>query len=430
MPFVTLTETGDGDPSQDVAEASVIFLVDAKLVLLQPSTSDEGALKYDMRVIASNVEYFDLMRDQIPLLGSPEGSPPQSPSEEHIDALQSDRGLRDSLWYFDGNSIQCWPDVEDLLRSALTENDRDLPPPVAISTDFYPSSIALARGVLVGIDADLVQRRDVQFAFFRLSIRTQLFLPQILRRYLVSFDSAAASSLSHRYQQLPYFSHALEILLHTVLDEEVESAPAPEDALLPSVISFLSSFPDYLDILVQCTRKTEVRSWQTLFAHLPPAQELFEASLKQNLLKTAGGYLLVLHTFEDLESSSRQCIRLLQRAKDANDWELCKELARFLMALDTSGDTLRDALAKLDLAPSTSSATTSGAGSDEDNVRLKTPKPHHGRSWKRDSFSKGGMNGQARNTGEGAGSRSPRSLATTPEERGSESEGGYFASRE
>ena len=429
----------------------MIFLVDAKLVLLQPSTNDEGDLKYDMRVVASNVEYFDLMRDQIPLLNTPQDSPPQSPQSpsENIDALQSDRGLRDSLWYFDGNVVQCWPDVEDLLRSTLTENDRDLPPPVTISTDFYPSSIALSRGLLVGMDADLVQRRDVQFAFFRLSIRTQLFLPQILRRYLTSFDSAAASSLSLRYHQLPYFSHALEILLHTVLDDEVDSPPSPEDALLPSVISFLSSFPDYLDILVQCTRKTEVRSWHTLFAHLPPAQDLFEASLEKNLLKTAGGYLLVLHTFEDLDSSSRQCMRLLQRAKEASDWELCKELARFLMALDTSGDTLRNALAKIDLAlPATSAsastiAASASAGSDNDDdgsssVRLKTPKPHQGRrggGWKRYSFgSRKLMNGggQTRSPAGSIGSsKSPRSLATTPEERGGGGgdEDGYFTAK-
>lgn len=404
----------------------MIFLVDAKLVLLQPSTNDEGALRYDMRVVASNVEYFDLMRDQIPSLGTPQQSPPQSPIQERAVDFQTDRGLKDSLWYFDGNNVRCWTDIEDLLRSASTENDRNLPHPVAIPTDFYPSSIALSRGILIGIDADLVQRRDVHFAFFRLSIRTQLFLPQILRRYLQSFDSSAASGLSHRYQQLPYFSHALEILLHTVLDDEVDAPPIPENALLPSVLSFLSSFPDYLDILVQCTRKTEARSWRSLFAYLPPAQELFEASLERGLLKTAGGYLLVLHTFDDLESSSRQCVRLLQRAKEANDWELCKELARFLMALDTSGDTLRDALAKIGLVP----PTKNDADSDEDNVRLKTPRLKDP-GWKRYSIT-GGMNGQIKISRSSVGSgqnRSPRSLATTPEERFNES-GGYFAERQ
>ena len=134
-----------------------------------------------------------------------------------------------------------------------------------------------------------------------------------------------------------------------MLDEEVDTAPPPEQALLPKVLSFLSSFPQYLDIVVQCTRKTEVRSWRTLFSNLPPAQELFEESLQRGSLKTAGGYLLVLHTFEELNSVSNQVVRLLQRARAEQDWDLCKELARFLMALDESGATLRKTLELVEL---------------------------------------------------------------------------------
>ncbi|KAL9636628.1 MAG: hypothetical protein Q9164_002707 [Protoblastenia rupestris] len=339
----------DGDPSQDVACASVIFLVDAKLVLLQSSTSDDGALKYDMKVIANNVEYFDLMRDQ-PSSGSLSRSLPESPSARSaLDFSHSDRGLKDSLWYFDGSKMHCWMDVEDLVQSASTENVREIPSTVSIPTDFYPTSVVLNKGILLGIDSDLIQRRDTYFAFFRFSIRSQLFLPLVLRRHLTYLDPSAASSLAHRYQQLPYFSHALEILLHTVLDDEVDKPPDPESALLPSVISFLSYFPDYLDILVQCTRKTEVRSWRTLFNNLPPPLELFEASLEKGMLKTAGGYLLVLQTLEESDRSSEQCVRLLQRAQQAGDWELCKELARFLMALDTSGDTLREAMERMNI---------------------------------------------------------------------------------
>lgn len=171
----------------------------------------------------------------------------------------------------------------------------------------------------------------------------------MLRFHLSRYDPSAALHLAHQYQKLEYFAHSLEILLHHVLDEEVDSQPSPENALLPGVLSFLSSFPQYLDIVVQCTRKTELRSWRTLFANLPPPQELFEESLQKGNLKTAGGYLLVLHTFEELGSSSEQLVRLLSRAKEEGDWELCKELARFLMALDESGATLTEALQLVDL---------------------------------------------------------------------------------
>lgn len=171
----------------------------------------------------------------------------------------------------------------------------------------------------------------------------------MLRFHLARYDSPAALHLAHRYQNLEYFAHSLEILLHNVLDEEVDASPSPEAALLPGVLSFLSSFKQYLDIVVQCTRKTEVRSWRTLFTYLPAPQVLFEESLQRGSLKTAGGYLLVLHTFEELSSSSEQLVRLLARAKDEGEWELCKELARFLTALDESGATLIEALQLVNL---------------------------------------------------------------------------------
>jgi len=157
------------------------------------------------------------------------------------------------------------------------------------------------------------------------------------------------------------------VLLHHVLDEEVDLAPPPEAALLPRVLTLLSSFRQYLDIVVQCTRKTEVRSWRTLFAYLPPPQELFEESLQRGSLKTAGGYLLILHTFEELETASEQSVRLLSRAIKEEDWELCKELARFLAAMDGSGGTLREAMEMVNLQ------VKKEAGSPEMVAKLEVP---------------------------------------------------------
>lgn len=142
------------------------------------------------------------------------------------------------------------------------------------------------------------------------------------------------------------------MLLHDVLDDEVDASIGNVDRpLLPSVLSFLASFPSYLDIVVQCTRKTEVRSWRTLFKYLPSPSDLFDEAVDKGLLKTAGGYLLVMQTLEEDAGSMEQCVKLMQLASSRDDWELCSELARFLMAMDESGDTLRQAMERLDLAP-------------------------------------------------------------------------------
>ncbi|KAI1660992.1 RIC1-domain-containing protein [Daldinia decipiens] len=327
----------DGDPSQDVAFASVLFLVDGKLVLLQPSVNSEGQLKYDMRVISHNVEFYVSMRDQysVNMLGE---------SSARFSTESEENSLRNSLWVFEGHELKVWPDVQDVLRATSIEPMKELPSTVSMPIDFYPLSILLGKGIVLGVEPELVQRRDISFSFFRFSIRTHLFLPEILRFYLVTNNAAAALKLARQYQNLEYFAHGLEVLLHHVLDEEVDSAPKPEAAILPRVLSLLSSFKQYLDIVVQCTRKTEVRSWRTLFAYLPPPQELFEESLQRGSLKTAGGYLLILHTFDELSAASEQSVRLFSRAIREEDWELCKELARFLAAMDESGETLREAM--------------------------------------------------------------------------------------
>ncbi|OQO12190.1 hypothetical protein B0A48_02831 [Cryoendolithus antarcticus] len=340
-----------GDPSQDVATASVLFLVDGKLVLLQPSTNELGELKYDMRVIAQNVEYFMLMRDQpataAALAHGASGS--RTPTGLNLDQHLG-HSLRDSLWYFDGTALHLWHDVQDVLASAPADLGRDLPPIVRIPVDFYPLTALVSKGIMHGIEADLVQRKDIDFSLFRASPRTQLFIPHILRHHLSEYNSPAALHLADSYKKLPYLSHALEVLLHDVLDTEVDQPPdPPETALLPTVVSFLSSFPSYLDIVVNCTRKTELRSWRTLFADLPPVQSLFEQSLTAGKLKTAAGYLLVMHAFSSETFGVHDFARLFVLAGQAQDWELCKELARFLVGIDASGKTLKDALAAADL---------------------------------------------------------------------------------
>ncbi len=139
-------------------------------MLLQPSRTEEGALKYDMRVIAHNVEFYILMRDQLSFTFSPSpvNSTPPSPSAESVlNGLQSDQSLRDSLWVFNGKDLVMWNDVQDVLRTS--SDVVSLP----IFVDFYPLSILLNRGVILGVESDMIQRRDVTFALFHFAIRVR-----------------------------------------------------------------------------------------------------------------------------------------------------------------------------------------------------------------------------------------------------------------
>ncbi|PKS07873.1 hypothetical protein jhhlp_006481 [Lomentospora prolificans] len=330
----------EGDPSQDVTVASVLFLVDGKLVILRPSMSEEGNLKYDMKVISQNVEFHANMRDEPFCTGMPRQLLDDNRKLSTVDAVN----LRHSLWVFDGNGLKVWSEIQDVLDGISAEHSRAREGMIYIPTDFYPLSMLLDKAIILGVESELVQRRDVTFSFFRFDIRTHLFLSDMLRHYLSHDMKTEAIYLAQQYESLEYFPHALEILLHNVLDDEVDASPSPEDAILPRVLSLLSSFKEYLDIVLQCTRKTEVRQWKTLFAYLPPVQELFEESLQRGSLKTAGGYLLILHTLEETESVSEQSVRLFSRAIKEQDWELCKELARFLAALDETGMILGEAM--------------------------------------------------------------------------------------
>lgn len=162
----------EGDPSQDVAVASVLFLVDAKLVLLQPSVNPEGQLKYDMRVIAQNVEYYTSMRDQPFTAAHLADRRASIKSDGEVGT--EDESLQNSLWIFDGSDLKVWTDMETVLNTIGDEQNRELPEMVSIPVDFYPLSTLAGKATVLGVEADLVQRRDINFSFFRFTIRVRL----------------------------------------------------------------------------------------------------------------------------------------------------------------------------------------------------------------------------------------------------------------
>ena len=117
-------------------------------------------------------------------------------------------------------------------------------------------------------------------------------------------------------------------MLHEVLEEEATaSEPIPGwyytyfcflitilDPLLPTIVKFIAEFPEYLQTIVHCARKTEIALWQYLFQSVGNPRDLFEECLDKNKLETAATYLIILQNLERLSIAREDATRLLQRA--------------------------------------------------------------------------------------------------------------------
>ena len=153
------------------------------------------------------------------------------------------------------------------------------------------------KAIIIGTDYE-ASLRSLPFTLFKIQTGTHLFLPQFLRYHLSQKHLASALTLASNYSSLVYFAHALEILLHDVLEDEVDT-PQKGKRILPLVIEFLDHFDQSLDVVVGCARKTEIDRWERLFEVVGDPRGLFELCLKGEKWRTAASYLLVLHNLEE-----------------------------------------------------------------------------------------------------------------------------------
>ncbi|KAH8310190.1 hypothetical protein KR067_012456, partial [Drosophila pandora] len=117
--------------------------------------------------------------------------------------------------------------------------------------------------------------------------KSQIYLNKVLRQLIKRNLGYSAWEIAQSCRSLPYFPHALELLLHEVLEEEATSKQPIPDAQLPSVLDFIREFPVYLETIVQCARKTEIALWPYLFSMAGKPKELFQLCLQSEQLDTA-----------------------------------------------------------------------------------------------------------------------------------------------
>jgi len=317
-----------GDPVEDLGVATVLMMVGGQLVLLRPRKSGDQEVKYDMQIFADRIEFCWI----------------------HLRGIGA---LENSLWGYDGQGIRVWLNALAIEAPASipSEVSPSVKESVNIPLDFYPLSVLMDKGIIIGAEHEAATRKNLPFVMFRHATSSHLFLHHILLYHLEAQQVLEAVSFAAHYQHLVFFAHALEILLHTVVesdasvDAENEADPS-RDAILSTTVEFLDHFDAALDVVVGCARKTEMTRWRRLFSIVGNPKVLFETCLGSDRLKTAGSYLLVLHNLEQLDENSNDAIRLLQSAINAKDWQLCRELLRFLHSIDDTGAALKKALTK------------------------------------------------------------------------------------
>ncbi|KAH0838539.1 RIC1-domain-containing protein [Lanmaoa asiatica] len=350
-----------GDPIDDLAVATVLMMVGGQLVLLRPRKSGNQEVKYDMQIFADRIEFCWI----------------------HLRGIGT---LENSLWGYDGQGIRVWLNALAIESpSSPDEAPQSVKESVNIPLDFYPLckffrlvfvhqclryfvAVLMDKGIIIGAEHESATRRNLPFVMFRHATSSHLFLHHVLRHYLESGQIREAVQLATNYQYLVFFAHGLEILLHTVVESEA-AAEVDEGGTsnaasktLPAVIEFLDHFDVALDVVVGCARKTEVTRWRRLFDIVGNPKSLFELCLNSGRLKTASSYLLVLHNLEQREENNKDAIRLLQSAIDAQEWQLCREILRFLHSIDDTGMALRHALTQTNMIGS------SDSGEDHDSV--------------------------------------------------------------
>ncbi|ORX38232.1 RIC1-domain-containing protein [Kockovaella imperatae] len=317
-----------GDPADDLIVATIIFLVDGKLVLLRPRRAANDEVRYDMQVLADRIEAY----------------------WTHLHGIGT---LENSLWGYDGKGMRVWLDaltIEATKLDSTKDAYESVKESIYIPHEFYPLSILMDKGIIIGVDYE-TSSRSLPFTLFKLQTGAHLFLPQFLRYHLSSQDLMSALAFATNYSRIKYFAHSLEILLHSVLEDEVETG----SNILPLVIEFLDHFPESLDVVVGCARKIEVERWGMLFKTVGKPRDLFERCLDKQLLRTAAGYLLVLQNLEELDDV-KDTVRLLRLAMASKEYGLCKEVLRFLHSIDETGQALRQAISDVEILPEMSSS--------------------------------------------------------------------------
>ncbi|TDG51262.1 hypothetical protein AWZ03_002349 [Drosophila navojoa] len=252
--------------------------------------------------------------------------------------------MRDCLWLYSGaHGMRVWLPIlqqrseqngAQRLHSFMSKRIM-----LSFPLKLYPLVILFDNVIVLGVENESTLYTNEPNSHFALPFalmerKSQVYLHKVLRQLIKRNLGYSAWEIAQSCRSLPYFPHALELLLHEVLEEEASSKQPIPDAQLPSILDFIREFPVYLQTIVQCARKTEIALWPYLFSMAGKPKELFHLCLQAEQLETAASYLIIIQNLEPSSVSKQHANMLLDIALNQRKWELAKDLIRFLKAID------------------------------------------------------------------------------------------------
>lgn len=139
--------------------------------------------------------------------------------------------------------------------------------------------------------------------------QSQPVLPCLLRRLLLQGDRHGARVLAQHHQPGPHFPRSLEWLLFSALDHDFSApsgseasasgdlaaaapaAPTPRNAaapLLNAAFDLVRRFPQWRDIVVNVSRKTDATMWPLLFSVVGLPSKLLDHLLRARQVRHHG----------------------------------------------------------------------------------------------------------------------------------------------
>ncbi|CAL2032958.1 unnamed protein product [Caenorhabditis brenneri] len=251
--------------------------------------------------------------------------------------------LSNALWIACGEKgIKVWMPLVPGKRNVATQEMTFIAKRIMLpfELDIYPIVISARDCLAVGVESQLqhVARtskngRMESITMYGLHRNSEVFVHHLLRQLLKRNLGVFALELAGACRSLPHFTHALELLLHGVLEEEATSSEPIPDPLLPRCVAFIHEFPEFLKTVAHCARKTELALWRTLFDVTGSPNALFEECLQLKQLENAASFVIVLQNLETTEVSMDQAARLVKEALEEKKWTIAKEMVRFAKSI-------------------------------------------------------------------------------------------------